>query len=189
MWGGGQRCGPMGQAQPRLRSGEQSTGAQVTGIAGGGHHPPPPPPLAGAPWPLSSGRAAQHKESTLPLTPSSKVSMQGGHCWRARKPQESASGRTAHRGAWHGGRAGLPPSLIGALGPAMRAECGETVAVACGGDRAGGKQSRPRVGQSSTLPDHRGGQRGERRGWAQKLGVKQAMSKTCGLPQGPGHLL
>lgn len=34
---------PEGQAQPRLGSGEQSAGAQATGIAGGG-----PPPLAGA---------------------------------------------------------------------------------------------------------------------------------------------
>lgn len=91
--------------------------------------------------------------------------------------------------AWGLGRAGLPPSPVGALGPAMWAECGETVAVACGGDRARGKQSRTRVGQSSTLPDHQGGQRGERRGWAQKLGVKQAMSKARGLPQGPGRLL
>lgn len=63
------------------------------------------------------------------------------------------------------------------------------MAVACGETVPEASSLRPRVRQSGTLPDHQGRQCGERRGWAQKLGVKQAMSEASGLPQGPGHHL
>lgn len=121
-----------------------------------------PHPLRGPCSPvLRESRPAQAEHT--PLTPSSKVSMQGGPCTWAWKPREPAAGRKAHCGAWRGGQARLPPSPVAALGPAMlQAECGETMAVVCGGDRAEGKQSRTRVRQSGTLPDHQGRQHGGR---------------------------
>lgn len=128
VWGGGHGVGSLeGQASLALglRSRAQGAGHWHRGRWG-------PPPLRGPCSPVLRESWPAQAEHT-PLTPSSKVSMQGGLPARGSAPETLLGGRF-HCGAWRGGQARLSrlPRCSGARHAAGRG--GETMAVVWWGE-------------------------------------------------------